>query len=165
MSTHDSQDRLDPSLIAVLAAELAPVEFPGIRRAALRERVLANATASKPSLMHVVRAQEGQWWSLLPGVAIKFLHVDAARATQSSLWRLDAGASLPSHGHDADEECVVLEGTVRYAGSDYGRGDFLLARAGLQHEHFETLGGTMLYIRGELSAPLAGLARKAGLLA
>jgi anti-sigma factor ChrR (cupin superfamily) len=162
MSTDDSQDRLEPSLAAALAAALAPAEFSSVRRARLRERVLASA---KPSLMHVVRAQEGQWLSLLPGVAIKFLHIDPARATQSSLWRLDAGASLPSHGHAADEECIVLEGTVRYADSDYGRGDFLLARAGLQHEHFETLGGTTLYIRGELSAPLAGLARKAGLLA
>ena len=165
MTTDQSQDHLDDTLAAALAGELLPAPWSSERRAALRARVLAAVQpVPAPSLMQVVRADEGQWLSLLPGVAIKFLHIDAKTATQSSLWRLDRGARIPTHGHDADEECIVLEGSVNYAGQEYRKGDFLLARAGLQHEAFDTATGTTLYIRSELSSSLADLARRAGLI-
>jgi len=163
MTTDQSQDHIDDALAAALAGELLPAPWPGERRAALRARVLAAARPA-PSLMQVVRADEGRWLALLPGVAIKFLHIDPRTSTQSSLWRLDRGARIPTHGHDADEECIVLEGSVNYAGQEYRQGDFLLARAGLQHEAFDTATGTTLYIRSELSPALADLARCAGLI-
>ena len=160
--SHDSRpDYLDAADLAALALALAPLPLAPDRRAALRQRVLARAAAAAAP-MHVVRAAEGAWLPLLPGVSIKFLQVDAQAAVHSSLWRLDPGAGLPAHGHHAEEECLVLDGTVHYAGTDYGRGDFLLARAGRPHAAFHSQGGALLYIRGELSAPLAALARRAG---
>ncbi len=159
MSNDSRPDRLDDATLAALALALAPQPLAPARRASLRARVLTRAAAAP---MHVVRAAEGAWLPLLPGVSIKFLQVDAQAAVHSSLWRLDPGAGLPAHGHHAEEECLVLDGTVHYAGTDYGRGDFLLARAGRPHAAFHSPGGALLYIRGELSAPLAALARRAG---
>jgi len=163
MSQHpDHPDRPDAALILALGQELQLAPLSASRRAALRARVLTAAAA--PSLMSVVRAEEGTWLPLLPGLAIKFLRVDVAARSQSSLWRLDPGAQIPAHPHSAEEECIVLEGSVRFGGCDYGRGDFLLARAGLEHDHFDCADGALLYIRSELTAPLAALARRSGLL-
>lgn len=183
MSQHsENPDRPDAALIQALGLELRVEPLPAARRLVLRERVLAAAStasstaatatdapmsrvADAASLMSVVRADEGAWLSLLPGLSIKFLRVDARARSQSSLWRLDPGAQIPEHPHSADEECVVLEGRVQFGGRDYTRGDFLLARAGLHHDRFDCPDGALLYIRSELTAPLAALARRNGLLA
>ncbi|MEO8673472.1 MAG: cupin domain-containing protein [Tahibacter sp.] len=168
----DPTDRPDAALIQALGLELRIEPLPAARRAALRGRVLAAATltlqppsAESTTLMSVVRAGEGNWLPLLPGLSIKFLRVDVAARSQSSLWRLDPGAQIPAHPHSAEEECIVLEGSVRFGGRDYGRGDFLLARAGLQHDRFDCADGALLYIRSELTAPLAALARRDGFVA
>ena len=159
----DARDPALPTdLAAALAAAFAPRALAPGRRDALRARVLA---AAQPGPMRVVRANEGDWHALLPGVAVKFLHLDAHTATQSSLWRLDPGAVVPGHPHDADEECVILEGVIRFGDAAYGRGDFLLARPGLDHEPFSAPDGALLYIRSGLSRPLEQLARRAGLIA
>lgn len=160
--TDNRDPALPPEITAAIAAAFAPQALAPGRRDALRARVLAAARVPGP--MHVVRAGEGDWHVLLPGVAIKFLHLDARTATQSSLWRLDPGAVVPGHPHEADEECIVLEGTIRFGDDRYDRGDYLLARPGLDHEPFSAPDGALLYIRSGLSRPLEQLARRAGLL-
>ena len=159
MTDESREPALPADLAAAIAAAFAPVPPPR----GLRVRVLAAARPAEP--MRVVRAGDGDWFDLLPGVAIKFLHVDAHAGTQSSLWRLAPGAVVPGHAHDADEECVVLDGAIRFGGDVYGRGDFLLARPGLDHEPFGAPDGALLYIRSGLAPPLERLARHAGLIA
>jgi anti-sigma factor ChrR (cupin superfamily) len=156
---------IEPSLVAALAEELAPVTLADARRAAMRARVLAAATdvpLSSPAATTVVRADEGHWLPLLPGVTIKPLHVDRAGRTQTSLWKLIAGARVPSHEHDADEECLVVSGSLLWDGVTYNAGDYLLAPQGLHHSAFGSPGGATLLIRSALTAPLEQVFAAAG---
>ncbi|UXI68719.1 cupin domain-containing protein [Tahibacter amnicola] len=167
MNSHEKdQPALDQDIVLAIADAIAPAAMTPARRMQLRQRIVAAARPAAPprELMSIVRAEEGQWLSLLPGISIKFLRVDADAGSQSSLWRLEPGATLPSHTHDDDEECVVLEGGVRFGGRDYGRGDFLLARSGLLHEAFTSEQGALLYIRSGLNEHLKALARRSGWL-
>lgn len=161
------EDSREPALPADLAAAIAVAFATVTPPRTLRERVLAAAVPAQTppvEVMHVVRAAQGQWHELLPGVAIKFLNVDTRTSTQSSLWRLAPGAIVPGHAHEAEEECIVLDGTIRFGDDDYGRGDFLLARPGLDHEPFSAPDGALLFIRSALAPPLERLARRAGVI-
>ncbi len=156
---------LDADLVAALAMALRPAPLSDARRRALRQRVLDATTGASAPAMSVVRAVDGCWLPLLPGVSIKFLRVDPVTRSQSSLWKLEPGSRLPAHSHVAEEECVVLDGSVSYGGSDYGRGDYLLAVPGNDHQPFECAHGATLYIRSALDEHLAALARRAGFAA
>src|SRR6185436_20468226 len=114
-------------------AGLLPEQLPEADvRSRLRDRILAQA--KKPAGMSVVRADEGVWKPILPGIRIKSLR--KGEGTETTLWRIDAGAVVPPHPHRHQEECLILEGSVIQSGVEYFAGDFLLAEAGLDHEAF-----------------------------
>lgn len=138
---------LDPQTLARLGADIAAAELDPELAARMRARVLARAAAPHTE---VVRAAEGDWKALLPGVTIKVLHVDREQGTQTTLWRLAAGARIPPHPHSRDEECLVLEGAVEHDGSRYGQGDYLYTRPGVRHADFLAPEGALLLIRSEL---------------
>lgn len=136
---------LDQETLGALGAAGAPAELPPERVAGLRARVMAGIADAT----QVLRAGDGEWKRLLPGVTIKTLHVDREHGTQTSLWRLEAGARIPPHPHTKDEECLVLEGTITHDGVLYGQGDFLFTRPGLRHKDFIAPEGALLMIRSE----------------
>jgi anti-sigma factor ChrR (cupin superfamily) len=142
MTDHDSPEDL---LLAALAG-LMPEQLPEASvRSAMRARILAQAT--QPKGMTVLRADEGEWRPILPGIRIKSLR--KGDGTETTLWRLDAGAVVPAHPHRHQEECLVLEGSVIQGGVEYLAGDFLLAEAGLPHDEFHSPRGALLMIRSE----------------
>lgn len=149
----------DDSATQALLEALAPVSLAPARNAALRVRVLAAAAAPEPV---IVRAGERPWLAFLPGVKLQPLRVDRAQRTQTSLWQLAAGATIPPHDHTGEEECLVLEGSVDFEGKLYVAGDYLLAPPGLHHTAFVSPGGAVLMIRGELSGPIDALFRSQG---
>ena len=135
----------DDLLLAALAG-LVPEQLPEASvRQRLRERILAQV--SHPAAMSVVRANEGDWRAILPGIRIKSLR--KGEGTETTLWRIDAGAVLPAHPHTQQEECLVLEGSVLHGGVEYFAGDYLLAEPGLMHAEFTTTIGALLLIRSE----------------
>lgn len=136
---------LDAATLAKLADAVAPVTPPASLAIRMRERVMAAATPTAVT----VRAAEGEWKDLLPGITIKTLHLDVEQGTQTSLWRLQAGARIPPHRHSKDEECLVLEGSIIHDGHTYTQGDFLFAKPGARHKDFTTTTGALLMIRGE----------------
>ena len=135
----------DDILLAALAGLLRAQEPAPSARLAMRERILAGA--AKPKGMTVLRADEGEWRPILPGIRIKSLR--KGEGTETTLWRIEAGAVVPSHPHRHQEECLVLEGSVIQSGVEYFAGDFLLAEAGLDHEAFASPRGALLMIRSE----------------
>ena len=146
----DSDSVLDPVLIGRMAAALTPQAPPSAVAARLRERLLTAAhqtLADAPAAHLTIRATDGGWSEVLPGVAFKRLREDAA--TRSYLLRLAPGASVPSHAHTLDEECVVLEGDVWLDGLHASAGDFHIARGGTRHGEIRTEGGCLLFLRGE----------------
>ena len=114
--------------------------------ARVKARVM-SAIGSAPDRLHTVRAGDEGWEVIAPGVLRKMLSVRGG--TQSCLMRLAPGAIVAAHDHPLDEECVVLEGTLRI-GRDLvlGVGDFHLAPHGSWHELATSDTGALVYLRG-----------------
>lgn len=94
----------------------------------------------------------GRWQAFMPGVCIKVLREDGLTLTY--LLRLDAGAAIPAHRHPADEECVVLEGSVRLGTHGVmGPGTYHLAHKGALHPAIRTDAGATLFLRGAIPEP------------
>ncbi len=129
------------SVFISLAQALTPVKADD----ALRARVLVNATA-RPK--HLLQTEEGEFVRVLAGVYVKQLRADGQ--TETGLWRLDPGALIPAHGHKHEEECLVVSGTISYAGRTLTSGDFLGAAKDERQGAITTDTGALLLIRGEL---------------
>lgn len=140
MSIHDRDSQFPhPHADTAVAAPRSRV----IRRR-LMERV-ADADTS-----HVtIDAADGQWQRFLDGVQIKVLHEHAG--TLSYLLKLEPGASLPAHRHPADEECIVVEGSVRVGTQvEVGPGGYHLAHRGALHPTISTHTGATIFLRGAI---------------
>lgn len=146
----DRETALEDTLIARMAESLAPLSPPPTLAARLRRRLLdaVQATATeKPETHLTIRATEGDWSEILPGVTMKMLRED--NASRSYLLRLAPGARIPAHPHRIDEECMVLSGDVWLGGVRASAGDFHLARGYTLHGEISSEGGCLLYLRGE----------------
>lgn len=120
------------------------VAAPAVR--AIKRRLLERVADSDHS--HVtIPVDQGHWQPLLPGVTLKVLHEH--EGIMSYLLRLAPGASLPPHRHPADEECVVLEGSVRVGRHlRIDAGGYHLAHRGALHARLHTDTGATLFLRG-----------------
>lgn len=123
--------------------------------ARVKARVL-TAVAGKTGALHgTVRAQAGVWEPMAPGVERKLLWESGD--TVSCMLRLAPGAVVAAHGHLLDEECVVLEGSLRI-GSDLVLqvGDFHIGVQGVAHDETRSDTGAVVYLRGSRQAEPAG---------
>jgi quercetin dioxygenase-like cupin family protein len=137
---------LPEAIAAALCAATAPVQPPPDRAAALRSRVLARAAA--PGFLTIPASEEG-WIEVMPKVRAKLLYTDGT--AQSYLVRLEPGARAPAHDHPAGEECVVLEGEVRYiGGSTLRAGDYEVAHKGAHHTELVSDTGALVFLRYQL---------------
>lgn len=89
-----------------------------------------------------LRADQGVWQEIGPGMSAKTLYVDQSRGIVTSLVRMLPGTALPTHKHLGDEQLYVLEGDCIIHGTRLGPGDFHHASAGSIHESTYTVGGT-----------------------
>jgi anti-sigma factor ChrR (cupin superfamily) len=143
-------------LESVLLA-LAPIEPTPVRKQALQARIIERVQRGEvPSEIHyqntiTIRAEGGEWSELAPGVHMKRLHRDGL--ARSFLLRLAPGAALPVHRHEADEECLVLEGEVFLGELRVAAGDYHLARGGTLHGQISSPHGAVLFIRSASGVP------------
>lgn len=131
-----------------LAAAVPPVAPSAGLLDGVLARVRGQAPAPAGSL--TVRAKAGDWRSLLPGITIKLLHEDLQAGRRVVLMRVAPGARYAAHGHTGDEECLVLEGEVRFGDLVLRAGDFHLARPGHRHPTATSATGCLLYISSAL---------------
>ena len=133
---------LPEAIVAALCEATAPVDPPSDRAAALRARVLA---ATAPGFVTIPASEDG-WVQVMPKVRAKLLYTDGT--AQSYLVRLEPGARAPAHDHPAGEECVVLEGEVRYVGGSTLRaGDYEVAHKGAHHAELVSDTGALVFLR------------------
>jgi anti-sigma factor ChrR (cupin superfamily) len=148
-----ADDKQGPALSKALATRLAeavaPVAPAPERSASVRARVLERVRGERTAFV-TVRASEGRWVQLAPGVQSKTLHDDGT--TRSFLLRLEPGARLPSHGHAAEEACVVLEGSAQLGDIEVRAGDFHLALPGSFHGEVTSRTGALLFLRAASGA-------------
>src|SRR5581483_2802316 len=133
----------DPALAAEIArinADLAPllldapeIEPPPHIFDRIKEKIAAAATPVGLADSLTVRAHEGTWEPVCPGIERKLLWHDRARSRVTFLIRAEPGAEFPAHHHDADEEAYVLSGDLSFDDLKLNAGDYHLARPGARH--------------------------------
>lgn len=132
---------------AALAGALDPQAPPAALQGRLRARILrrASAMAQDHATLVTLRAEEGHWQQVAPGVELKTLYEDAG--SHAFLVRLAPGAELPSHPHPVNEECLVLEGEIHLGDLHFHAGDFHVARTGSSHGRVRSPTGVTMYVR------------------
>lgn len=154
--TLDKDTDLPEPLIAAISEALVPtIDAEGAERVRrrLRDRIHAAVMEAKPSqipapdpfiTLRQSTTSEG-WIELLPKAHAKLLFTDGE--AESYMIRLEPGAWAPAHEHPADEECLVLEGTLWQGDVFLKAGDFHVARPGMKHGELRTETGALVYIR------------------
>ena len=139
---------LDPAAIEALAVALRPIEPAPDRSAALKRRLLERIQPPDAPGLVTIRGRAEGWLEALPGVHIKLLNSEGGNGAESYLVRLDPGARAPAHDHPGFEECVVLEGSVKYlGGATLQAGDYQMAREGAHHTELVSETGALVFLR------------------
>lgn len=138
-----------------LADALVPTPLPPERSDALRGRVLDRVRADRAPdhaarFVTVPPRPADAWQPMFPGIELRLLHDHGAE--QSFLLRMKAGARVPGHGHNGEELCVVVEGTVRLNDVVGTPGTFHLALPGSEHRVIEALTDCVLFLRANLDS-------------
>jgi quercetin dioxygenase-like cupin family protein len=154
----DQTDALLPTpLLAALADAVTPYSPSSERVEHVRMRLMDKVRADSPqACMAQVMAnafvtlrestQPGEGWvELLPKAHAKLLFTDGE--AESYMIRLEPGAWAPAHEHPADEECLVLEGSLWQGDVFLKAGDFHVARPGMKHGELRTDTGALVFIR------------------
>lgn len=136
--------------LALGVAEQAPA--PALR-AALLARIAAeaeaqqSAPATRPESQFInLRAGDGHWAELGPGLQVKRLFVDQASGTVTALYRFAPGTQVPRHRHLGPEQCYVLAGDFRANELCFGAGDLHVALPGSVHETISSQTGALVLI-------------------
>jgi anti-sigma factor ChrR (cupin superfamily) len=125
----------------IVAGSIAPVDPP----AALRARILA-AVGDTPQNSTTVRANEGRWLRLVPGVTVKPLMIDESRGTATILMTLQPGARVGGHDHHGPEDSFVISGSCHIGPTYLSKGDFHHAEAGTHHGEIVSDDGCVLLL-------------------
>jgi len=143
----DSAGPLPDDIVELLNASIAtPSPGDALSIARVKRRVLARIAEDQRAQHLTVRAEDGAWQAFGPGLTLKVLH--EAAGIMSYLVRLAPGAALPPHRHPVDEECVVLEGSLRIGELEVGAGGFHLGRQDVLHMPIVSEHGALIFLRG-----------------
>ena len=130
--------------------KLRPLDSDAVGEAPreLFERILSRIDAEGMQLpgTETKRSASADWLEHSPGITYRVLKVDAALKRQSLLVRMEPGAVYKSHTHDVDEECLVIEGDLRYGDLVLRAGDFHLAAPATSHPTGHTSSGCLLHV-------------------
>ncbi|MBL8519883.1 MAG: cupin domain-containing protein [Betaproteobacteria bacterium] len=138
---------LPDSLLLALLDGLKPIAPRRDLRQAVRDAVARDA--ARGAFITTVPMSGDGWTELIPKVHAKMVHTDGV--AQSWLVRLEPGARAPAHDHPAPEECIVLEGSVRYlGGSTLNAGDYEVVQPGHHHTELVSDHGALVFLRYQL---------------
>ncbi|MBI5257554.1 MAG: cupin domain-containing protein [Burkholderiales bacterium] len=142
----DERAVLDADIADWLNAAAATPTADEVSVARVKRRLLARVAEDQRRQHLTVQADEGQWQPFGRGLSLKLLH--QRDGVMSYLVRLAPGAVLPAHRHPIDEECVVLEGSLRIGELEVGAGGFHLGRQEVLHMPIVSEGGALIFLRG-----------------
>ena len=144
---HSNLDALDADIALAISAAHVVEPAPPALVERVRQRVMASIAQDSTARHLTVKADDERWRAFAPGVDRKVLHL--SEGIMSYLLRLAPGATLPAHRHPVDEECVVLEGTLRIGDDlELHAGGFHLGRKNVAHAPITSDHGAIIYLRG-----------------
>lgn len=113
-----------------------------------------EAAAAAPAAAGPVTRREAatEWADFGPGIRRRVMWQHQGQA--ALLYRTQAGAAVPRHGHGHDEECLMLEGDVFLDDVLLRPLDYQIAPAGSEHEGVYTDTGVLLFAHGDLELAL-----------
>lgn len=128
------------ALLDRIAAEtVSPVAPPPAIRASILDaiRSVPQLDTSLPGQheSRTVRADEGTWKTIIPGVQVKKLSVDRERGTVTMLMQLAPKTVLPPHDHHGPEDSYVLAGSCHIGAVGLMTGDFHHVDTTAHHGH------------------------------
>jgi quercetin dioxygenase-like cupin family protein len=133
-----------------LAAGLESRPLSPMRNVFLRSRVLARSRELTSSQTRTVRAGEGEWRAIAPGVTIKLLRRNTSTDNMTAFIRMQPGASVEAHPHPQSEECLILEGEIFIGEHRLCAGDMHVAAAGTIHAPVTSPRGALMVVRAQL---------------
>lgn len=107
----------------------------------------ANIALQQPTKgFTFIKASEGTWRGIAPGVMVKLLSFDPTSGRTTTVLRFAPGTSYAPHRHTAVEELYILEGGCSIAGREMTVGDYHRAEAGTVHHDTSTDDGCLLLV-------------------
>lgn len=152
----------DENSFESLASDLSFATPPIAPSASLRGRLLGRLGQTsqpvKPSNhpLTFVKASDGQWQEMAPGVTVKVLFFDPASRRATALVRMAPGSSYAPHRHAEAEELYVLEGGCLCGGQELTAGDYHRAEAGTEHHDTSSDDGCLLLVISSPSNEMLG---------
>jgi quercetin dioxygenase-like cupin family protein len=137
---------LDPDVIAAISAAQRVDAEDAAAIARVRSRVMQRIAQDSVRHHTALDAGKGSWHRFLPGIERKVLHEEAG--VMSYLLKFAPGAVLPAHRHPVDEECVVLEGTIRIGSLILGPGGYHRVRHDILDADSTSDEGCVVFLRG-----------------
>ena len=122
----------------------------------IKFELLQRISALCPKGGQTVRASQGAWFELNDHISIKILHQDHKKKQQTALWRLKPGAVIIGHKHENDEECLVMEGSIRMNDYELHAGDFHVMKKGSYHPNLVCEHGALLYLKHDMHEHIVG---------
>jgi len=109
----------------------------------VKENLMRQIAAASPSTAGspqslILRAGEGRWRKILPGIEVKALFVDPVAKTVTSLVRVAVGAIYPAHIHMGVEHLYVLDGDIVFEDHTLSSGDYEMRPANSKHSSATT---------------------------
>lgn len=117
---------------------------------AVWNKIEASLNADTPAGTKTLRANQGNWEVLLPGVTKKLLHSDPLAGFQTYLLKLEPNTYLPAHPHRLLEECYMLEGDLSIGDMSLHAHDYHVVPAGVDHDAVYSQKGALVLLRGEI---------------
>ena len=143
-------DGIDPQTMERMVGAIAPAELSQSDRESLHDRIMARISTAPPPRTYTVRASEGNWIPVGPGVELKVLRMDREANSQTVLFRMQPGSQIVPHPHNQEEECLVMEGEILVGEHRVGKGDMHIAMPGAKHPPILAPRGALLCIRSEI---------------
>lgn len=113
----------------------------------VREADAAGEGAARVAQATLVRDAEAGWPEFAPGIRRRVLWTGGGQA--ALLYQAEPGASVPTHSHGHDEECLMVDGELFLDDVLLQQGDYQLAPAGTGHRITETDTGVVIYAHGD----------------
>lgn len=129
VSTADSTTLDDADLYREAVAQLAESLDAVMPPADVKQKVMRAVSPGR-----TVRANEGAWTTIAPGVRLKKLSSDRARNTVTVLMEMQPGSSVPPHEHHHPEDSYIISGNARLGDLVLFAGDFHHVDAGTHHD-------------------------------
>jgi len=146
---------LDQASLDLLNADINGAPLSDTDKSRIKNRLFSRIRSSTLSEATTIRAKQGSWLKINEKVSVKILRQDSETNSQTALWKLDAGATIPSHTHPVEEECYIISGSVNFDGHQLNAGDFEIFPAGLDHGEMQSVSGALIMLRSDISQDLS----------